>query len=219
MILQFNFLRILDKVLPYEEILPKKLYKDLLKTYLSLAEPDSKPIDKAKPRATMINIDSKIIKYQHAELILKWINRLEITNKLSSLYDFKLLFRGVDIIKFHQFCDKKSRTVTVVKVKGSDEILGGYNPIEWRSDNKYGITKDSFIFSFKNNDGIEGHILSRVTNENYAIHNGQIIGPSFGDDLIIWGGNKYEKRYYEKPIRNTTDHFYVEECEVFQIVG
>jgi len=51
---------------------------------------------------------------------------------------------------FHNICDKQSRTVTIVKIKGSSEILGGYNPIEWKSDYTWGVTKDSFIFSFKN---------------------------------------------------------------------
>ena len=77
----------LDKVLPYEEILPKELYKDLLKKFLSLS-PDSRPSDKSK------NIDSKIITFQHAELISKWIERLEITDKMKNSYEFKLLFRG-----------------------------------------------------------------------------------------------------------------------------
>ena len=57
--------------------------------------------------------------------------------------------------KFHQFCDNQSRTVTIAKVKDSCEILGGYNPIAWKSDNSFGNTKDSFIFSFMNNDRIE----------------------------------------------------------------
>src|SRR5438045_6210617 len=53
--------------------------------------------------------------------------------------------------KFHEICDNQSRTVTIVKVKDSSEILGGYNPIKWKSDEGYGTTKDSFIFSFDNN--------------------------------------------------------------------
>src|SRR5947208_16666861 len=57
------------KVLPYKKILPKELYKDLLKAFLDLY-PDSRPSDKSK----FLNIiDSKVITYQHAELILKWI--------------------------------------------------------------------------------------------------------------------------------------------------
>ena len=50
----------------------------------------------------------------------------------------------------------------ILKVKGSNEILGGYNPIAWRSNFTYGTTKDSFIFSFKKDCSIENYILSRV---------------------------------------------------------
>ena len=99
-------------------------------------------------------------------------------------------------------------------MKDSDEILGGYNPIEWKSDNSYGTTKDSFIFSFNNED----HILSRVMNENKAIFNSINYGPSFGErDLYIWS-SYCRKSSYEKPIRKTEDCFSIDECEVFQIV-
>ncbi|PKC53775.1 hypothetical protein RhiirA1_430055, partial [Rhizophagus irregularis] len=142
-----------DKVLPYMKILPDDLCMNLLKTFLNLSDPNSKPSDKSKPRiAKKINfstIDSKIITYQHAELILKWINRLEITDELiTSLYELKLLFRGsrdgLTPKKFHEFCDGQSHTITVAKVKGSNEILGGYNPIVWKSDYSYSTTEDSF---------------------------------------------------------------------------
>ena len=108
-------------------------------------------------------------------------------------------------------------------MKGSNEILGGYNPIIWKSDLGWGTTKDSFIFSFNNED----HILSRVMDENKAIINSSYYGPSFGShDLIIWGDiNRIygvyclsSKNSYEKPIRKTSDYFTLEECEIFQIV-
>src|SRR5205823_3823073 len=134
------------------------------KTFLNLLDPDSKPNDKSKPRMIkeikLRTIDSKIITYQHTELISKWINRLEITDKSTSSYEFKLLFRGsrdgLSRNKFHEICDNQSRTVTIIKVKDSSEILGGYNPIKWKSDGSYSTTKDSFIFSF-NNDKIENY--------------------------------------------------------------
>src|SRR4051812_19001802 len=85
---------------------------------------------------------------------------------------------------FHQICDiNQLSTVMIIKVKDSDEILGGYNPIEWRSDNLYGVTKESFIFSFENEDN---HILSRVMDYQHAITNESYCGPSFGKgDLIL----------------------------------
>ncbi|RGB37373.1 hypothetical protein C1646_781536, partial [Rhizophagus diaphanus] len=126
----------LDKVFPYRKILPKELYIDLLKEFLGN---DNKKSGKSKPRMnkeiSLITIDSKIISFQQAELILKWVDRSKI--KLTSPCEFKLLFRGsrdgLTREKFHQYCDDHSRTVTIVKVKDNNEILGGYNPVEWRS--------------------------------------------------------------------------------------
>ncbi|GBC08031.1 hypothetical protein RclHR1_07880005 [Rhizophagus clarus] len=229
----FTSQEFVDKVLPYKKILPKGLYKELLKTFLTLLEPDSRPSDKSKLQITKEiksrTIDSKIITYQHVELISKWVDRSHITDEMTSPYRFKLLFRGsrdgLTRGKFHRFCDNKSRTVTIIKVKDSNEILGGYNPIEWKSDDSYGTTKDSFIFSFNNDkiDRIENYILSRIMNESNAIYNSSYYGSTFGEgDLILWYLSFYcnycVKTSYEKPIRKTDQVFTVEECEVFQII-
>ncbi|UZO08288.1 uncharacterized protein OCT59_028546 [Rhizophagus irregularis] len=222
--------------------IPEKLLvtiiQNLLKAFLSLSDPNSKPVDKSEYDIIDENkrtIDSKIITYQHIELISKWIDRLEITDKLASSYEFKLLFRasrdGHSRDKFHEICDNKPRTVTCVKVKDSNEILGGYNPNVWKSDkldksyDRNGTNKDNFIFSFSN-DKIGNYILSRVTNGNYATINNPHYGPSFGGgDLTIWGYNTWNKEYccsikthYETSIRITEGFFDIEECEVFQIV-
>ncbi|EXX79068.1 hypothetical protein RirG_009180 [Rhizophagus irregularis DAOM 197198w] len=214
-----------NNILPYKKILPKELYENLLKDFL---DNNYKPIKKSKPRIieeikeiNPKNIDSRIITFQHAELISKWIDKLEITDKIRNHYEFKLLYRsGFDAPKgFHKFCDNQPGTVTIVKLKGSNEILGGYNPIEWKYEESYSVTKDSFIFSFKNSDSIENHILSRVKDEAKAIYNGND-GPSFGfRDLRIYG-NKLKlycrKASYEKPI--TGADTVIEKYEVFRIV-
>ncbi|EXX73155.1 hypothetical protein RirG_062690 [Rhizophagus irregularis DAOM 197198w] len=219
------------KVLPYKKILPKELYKDLLDTFLDL-HPDSKP-DKSNPRNSNSSkhIDSKVITSQHAELISKWIDRLEITDKLTSSYGFKLILRGsrdgFTSRKFHEVCDDQTNIVVIVKVKQSNEILGGYNPATWKSGYRFSTTRNSFIFSFKNNDGIENFILSRVMDEEYAILNNPTCGPSFGNgDLILSGEESSsgycesycEKSSYERLIRETESEFSVEEYEIFQIV-
>jgi hypothetical protein len=84
-----------DKVLSYKKILPKELYMDLLKTFLNL-QPDVTPSGKSKPRNNIDSriIDSKIITFQHFELIAKWIDRLDVTNKSIPSYEFKLMLRG-----------------------------------------------------------------------------------------------------------------------------
>uniref|UniRef100_U9TTG0 Kelch-like protein 17 n=1 Tax=Rhizophagus irregularis (strain DAOM 181602 / DAOM 197198 / MUCL 43194) TaxID=747089 RepID=U9TTG0_RHIID len=221
-----------DKVLPYKKILPKELYMDLLKTFLSI-HPYSRPSSKSKPRNNIYIdtkvIDSKIITIQHFELISKWIDKLNITDYLASSYEFKLMLRGsrdgFAASKFHEICDNQPRIIIIVKVKDSDKILGGYNPVGW-SDviNGYSKTKESFIFSFENCDSIDNYILSRVANENCAIWNGCYYGPYFGSyDFALYGNDFYNESYcrkgtYEKKIRKTEDTFSVEEYEIFQII-
>src|SRR5438045_8388497 len=113
----------MDKVLPYEEILPRELYKELLKTFLSLLDPNSKTSGKSKTRITtnLKTVDSKIITHQHVELISKWIDRLEITDGIKNSYELKLLLRGsrdgFTSEKFHEICDNKSHTVSIIKIK------------------------------------------------------------------------------------------------------
>ncbi|GBB93220.1 hypothetical protein RclHR1_21300003 [Rhizophagus clarus] len=164
---------------------------------------------------------------KHAELISKWIDELKINDSIKNLYEFKLILRGsrdgFSTSKFHEICDNQSHTITIIKVKGSDEILGGYNPIIWESGPYWGATGDSFIFSFKNKDNIENFILSRVNNDILATINSPNYGPSFGDGDLILNGNNFDKSYcsqlfYEKPIRETEDRFTVEEYEIFQIM-
>ncbi|GBC06817.1 hypothetical protein RclHR1_07060010 [Rhizophagus clarus] len=218
----------IDKVFPYEKIFPVDLYKNFLRVFLSLSDPNIKPSNKSEysiAKESKNEIDSKIITYQHAELISKWVDKLNISDKLISLYKFKLLFRASrdrysrDV--FHVVCDNQPRTVAIVKVKDSNEILGGYNPLEWNCYENFVTTEDSFIFSFSN-DRIDNHILSRVIKEHRATFNSCQYGPSFGvSDLEIWslyGGNCCKKSSYENPIRDTEGQFVVEDFEVFQIL-
>ncbi|CAB4427799.1 unnamed protein product [Rhizophagus irregularis] len=180
---------------------------------------------------SQIIIDSKIITIKHAELISKWIDKLEIVDEMKNFYELKLIFRGsrdgFTPNKFHTICYNRPRTVAIIKVKDSNEILGGYNPMEWKPGPGYGLTNVSFIFSFMN-ENINDHIISRVMEKEKAINYSNCFGPSFGiGDLTIFGGdlddfrqmNNYCKmRSYEKNIRETEDKFSVEECEIFQII-
>src|SRR6266498_2349710 len=122
-----------EKVYPYRKVLPKELRNDLIQDFLSNMNINNdrpiKSIEKTESyvtKAINVNeiiskkIDSEIITFQHAELISKWIDSLEITDMVKNLYEFKLLYRhshnSMDNMyeKFHEICDNKSRTVTVI---------------------------------------------------------------------------------------------------------
>jgi hypothetical protein len=91
-----------------------------------------------------------------------------------------LIFRGsrdgFSPSEFHKICDNQPHNITIIKVADSNEILGGYNPIIWKSDGSIGTTKDSSIFSFKNKENIDNYILSRIDEGKCAIFN----DPSYG---------------------------------------
>jgi hypothetical protein len=228
----------LQKVRPYKKLLKRQLYEDLLNSHL---DPDSEPTDNISfPRNIKIDgiIDSKIINNLNIiSTISRRIDKIVINNKFDHLrelylpFKFQLLFRGsrdgLTPKKFHELCDGKPYTVTFIKVKGTEEILGGYNPIVWKSLNSWAKTKDSFIFSFKNNN-VKDVIISNVQDKDHAIFHHSSHGPHFGSDIFISSSkecNDYErvfcrKYYYEKMIRDTKlteQNFSIKEYEVFQI--
>ncbi|GBC03054.1 hypothetical protein RclHR1_04970008 [Rhizophagus clarus] len=230
----------IQRVHPYKKLLKHQLYEELLNSYLN---PNSIPNDDILlPRYKNIDgiIDSKIVNLNIVSLISRWIDKIDIkskfiyTRELYLPYEFKLLLRGsrdgFTPKKFHELCDDKLCTVTFVKIKETEEIVGGYNPLEWRSasDSSFIRTKDSFIFSFKNKNDFKNPILSHIINRYCALFYSKMVGPMFGSDLEIGvkGGNysteynfcRSRKLHYEKKIRNTDDCFLIEDYEVFQII-
>ncbi|GBC40608.2 BTB/POZ protein [Rhizophagus irregularis DAOM 181602=DAOM 197198] len=101
---------------------------------------------------------------------------------------------------------------------------------------EFGITKDSFIFSFKNKDNFKDLILSHVTNRDKALYYKFNFGPTFNGDIDIYvirfqarSSREYlehgdynfcrcKQGNYVKKIRNTSDTFLIEDYEVFQII-
>ncbi|RHZ75748.1 hypothetical protein Glove_209g56 [Diversispora epigaea] len=164
-----------------------------------------------------------------------------------NLYEFKLLLRGsrdgFSPSTFHKLCDNKMNTVVIFKIKGTGELLGGYNPIKWKSIRGWGQTSNSFIFSLEgggegrnggnnyyynysnNNNRLKNAIISRVKRKCAALNYEEYLGPSFGFDDITIRGEDFSgdmKCYssnncYDKPIREIEGFFSLEEYEVFQI--
>ncbi|RHZ60525.1 hypothetical protein Glove_352g28 [Diversispora epigaea] len=131
-------------------------------------------------------------------------------------------------LKHFGTCHGHASTVVIMKVKGTEEILGGYNPLIWNGNvniNKYENTNDSFIFSLKNGN-IQNSILSRVKIPASAILNicksqQYINGPYFGHGLYMFSPNYCASNYnsgYEEPIRTTESGFLIVDYEVFKVI-
>ncbi|GBC00030.1 hypothetical protein RclHR1_03710014 [Rhizophagus clarus] len=218
----------LQKVRPYKKLLKCKLYEDLEDSYM---DPDIKPNENILlPRNIEFDgiINSNIVNLNIVSIISRWIDKIDVNNNFSHLrelylpYKFELLFRGsqegFDIRKFHELCDGKPNTVTFIKLKDFKEILGGYNPLKWTSLGVYDETKDSFIFSFKNDD-IKTAIISNVQDAKHAVANNSNHGPQFGNDIFVFPNYiYYNKNIYDKMLRDTTGDFTIEDYEVFRTV-
>ncbi|CAB4412288.1 unnamed protein product [Rhizophagus irregularis] len=215
-------------VRPYEKLLKLRLYEELLNSHLVS---NSKPIvGTIIPKNFTIdgNIDSNIV--YNLGIITTILNNIDDMDIDSAHLKFRLLLRGsrdgFTPKKFHTLCDNKYETITFIKVKGKDEIIGGYNPLVWKSSGSWGLTKHSFIFSFKGND-INSLIISNIVNAECALNYGVYRGPCFGQDIVIYSRNgefqnynyNYcEKCYYGKQIRDTKYQFTIEDYEVFKIM-
>ncbi|EXX72008.1 hypothetical protein RirG_073350 [Rhizophagus irregularis DAOM 197198w] len=235
-----------QKIRPYKKILNDQLYEELICSYL---DSNSKPNDNILlPRYRNIDgiIDSKIVNLNIIALISRWIDKIDIKSKFSYTrefylpYKFELLLRGsrdgFTPRKFHELCDNIPCTLTLIKVKGMEEIIGGYNPTVWKSPDgcgKYFEIKDSFIFSFKSKDNFKDPILSYVKNYSQALFYERNAGPTFDDDIDIYAeydddededdNKNYDfirckQQSYEKKIRDTEDKFLIDDYEVFQIL-
>jgi hypothetical protein len=223
-----------DKVRPYQKLLKRQFYEELLNSYL---DPNHEPNDTIVfPRnITSKIIDSEIINLNIVSIISRWIDKVDINCKFSHLrelylpYEFNLLLRGsrdgFTSKKFHELCDNKHNTVVFIKVKGKDEIIGGYNPLEWKSTGSWGKTKVSFIFSFKKGNGFfRDAIISNVSDVNQALWFNKTAGPYFGKDLKVFSSDElvdydkscYNRVCYKEKIRDM-GIFSIEEYEVFQI--
>ncbi|RHZ87568.1 hypothetical protein Glove_33g45 [Diversispora epigaea] len=233
---------IYDKVKPFKKILDKQLWEDINQHLVAPDRPTKSNILPARsvlvtelpPRTT--EPFSTIISEDHAAEISSWIDRKTATYSTTNVpYKFELILCGTRDgfapQTFWNICHGHACTIVVVKVKGTDEILGGYNPLTWDNSNikdQWMETKDSFIFSLKNS------ILSRVKIIDHAILNSckndqKSYGPYFGFgfglyseksnfnlDNFSYCGNLYN--YYEKRIKTSSDRFPIDNYEVFKVI-
>src|ERR1051325_11147525 len=139
--------------------------------------PDKKLSVNIQPsRRISLNVDSVILEFEHFALFSSWIDMQHglYYNSKNIPYNFNLLYRasrdGIKTSEFHKRCDNKGATIVIVKVEGTDSIVGGYNPLDWDTSESYKATNDSFVFSFTNKNDINTATVSHVNSFNHAIY-------------------------------------------------
>ncbi|KAF0424046.1 btb/poz domain-containing protein 19-like [Gigaspora margarita] len=224
---QMDHKKFMPEVWKYKHLLSEHLIEDILTCFL---DSDIKPsYNPFLIRWGNFKIDSELINKDIALLLTKWIDKKTIDDKTSKgfHYKFNLLFRssldGLSSQAFHQKCDNKGATITIAKTQNSDLLIGGYNPLNWDSENKWRVTMDSFIFALNYND-LKNATVSRINHDNriHAIGCNKSYGPWFGEgpDLrVSSNSNIWQHKTKSYPKFAKVDSVTIVDYEVFQIVN
>ena len=125
-----------------------------------------------------------------------------LSTKLPSIRRFKFLFRASDhqysADKFHEYCDNKPGTITIIK-SNHGNIFGGYTSKSWQS--KYGYVKDerAFLFLIKSDDeSVQSKcpLLLKLNKwkVDCAVYCYHLFGPTFGSGLDICIRNRCDRK-------------------------
>jgi hypothetical protein len=214
------------KVYNYKDILPQELIHDLLEFHIV---PNMKPKTNIPPRKPNLKfkIDSTLIGMEHISLFTSWIDKKDSSNynNKNIPYDFKLLYHsgrdGFNAASFHRNCDNKGATIWVARIKGSAQLIGGYNPLDWSSNNIWKTTTESFLFNFTDEKNISTSKLGYPNKPENATYNYIGQGPHMGG-FYCYGDNKWKNldthAIYYPNIGIPTYEFSVDNYEVFQVI-
>jgi hypothetical protein len=163
------------------------------------------------------------------------ISLFQITESKDGILLYRATMHGFESEAFHEKCDGKENTLTIIKTDGN-YVFGGYTAAKWSSDklqkSRYIADTKAFIFS-KRRDGVSCNHKFMVENANNAIFGNTRFGPTFGHDIVItdksntsigsWTnlGNKYhyppENGDGRSFLAGSYDQWLTTEIEVYQI--
>lgn len=138
--------------------------------------------------------------------------------------NYELIFRasrdGFNSSDFHQKCDNRVNTVSIILTKNGRRF-GGFTDLKWDQSNQYKVGGNSFIFSLDNHE-----IYYKDELYNYEIGCYSFYGTNFARFYLLNNcNNKYneERKYYYNCPKNVeyilslNKEFLVEDYEVYQI--
>ncbi|GBB89308.1 hypothetical protein RclHR1_00160024 [Rhizophagus clarus] len=210
-----------QKIYPYQGLLPERLSQDIWQFHYAA---DMKPLGTLQSRS-FCTIDSILIKTNHLALFSSWIADADvILTKIP--YKFNLILRGsrdgFNANTFHEKCDDKGATIIVAKIKGSNRIIGGYNPLDWNGNGDK-TTSESFIYTFGNQNIITTGRIGRVLQPEYAVRCYSNYGPLFGsynlgsNDIMMTEHGEWSSVTNSYPNLNIPRNFEIDDYEVFQV--
>ena len=160
---------------------------------------------------------------------------------------WKLLFRASEhnfsARKFHEMCDNKNPTVTIVQSKEYNNIFGGFTQAKWACTGNYRHNTSTFIFLLRRGENAKHHqnigfrnlIIpmkwhNKYANGQNAVYHSRSYGPTFGGgfDLYLSDNCNLNKNSYsnlghtfnavkDNNVLAGSHNFSVEEYEVWHL--
>ena len=189
---------------------------------------DSPNTSQPSPQAKAEDVSSLILKKAQIQWVLSIAQRMilkqhDVNETYTLTCSLNLLYRGsrdgYRPRNFHSKCDNKGPTITVIRTGTDNEIIGGFNPTSWdKTLQNFKPTSYSFLFAVKSS----GNVVSFCQKSASAVRNSPTHGPTFGIDLVVFDNfllccNSATQHSYDKPIRDSSELFSVDEIEVFQV--
>lgn len=134
--------------------------------------------------------------------------------------NWNLLYRasrdGFDAITFHEKCDFRPYTLTIIKPLHEKFVIGGYTPIPWKSpDPSPRFVQDNRISIFSLQ---YGELKITKPSKSSCMHSSDLL-PSFGDgDIVLVDRGNIHSCNSSVFFQDKKGKFYCEDVEVFQII-
>ncbi|XP_069123067.1 interferon-induced protein 44-like isoform X2 [Argopecten irradians] len=129
---------------------------------------------------------AKELTQTHRSQLSKWIDSSK-SHKFTLLY--KISRDGCNAHTFHNLCDHKGPTVTVL-YNTDNSVYGGYTAASWNSNGSYIADLKAFLFKLESKGSQQPMKFPSIDKGTYAIYGFSKYGPTFGNgyDLKCFGG-------------------------------
>jgi hypothetical protein len=216
------------KVYPFKELLPNDLVNNIFTYHMA-------PSKRQNINISLNRKQPVIVRSQHFNIFASWIKKKNYNScyiARNNSYKFNLLYRasrdGNTGAMFHEKCDNKGPTIVIAKIANSEQIVGGYNPLDWKpciGDNVSYCksSKDSFIFSITNRNELQTAKVSYPIDGNHesSIYCIPDHGPRFGGglDLVCYNNGSWASNSYTYSKIDIPSMFKVNDYEVYQVIN
>ena len=144
-------------------------YIPILEEYKNNKEKEIKSLNSLNSLIINDNINSR-------KKIIKWIKQKINKNEIKFEKIFTMSVNGSSSDDFHNYCDNKGPTLTLVKTT-QNKIFGGFTPLSLDNNSGFICDKDNQTFIFSLNLMKKYDMINR---ENSAIQCNRFYGPYFG---------------------------------------